>query len=214
MQLLTKLYQSLSEPDYFSIIQCHMQLDDVKGTSDLLKNLVNTDPYHILVAYQLSFDLEVNASQEYLLKILADIPSPAVVALPVVSTDPAAPVTTPVVAPVIVYTPQETAFIKIREILTGVLSIKLNLQFLSRNNHADLLYLKKSKLLESKSSMFHSAITFANAFMNAGTTSDEFLRSNLQWLALANNWSKFSATAALGVIHRVILTFLKLFIYF
>jgi len=40
--------------------------------------------------------------------------------------------------------------------------------------------------------------------MQAGTTSDEFLRQNLDWLSRATNWSKFSATAALGVIHKVI----------
>ena len=50
--------------------------------------------------------------------------------------------------------------------------------------------------------MYHSAVTFANAFANAGTTSDQFLRDNLDWLAKASNWSKFSATAALGVIHK------------
>jgi len=38
--------------------------------------------------------------------------------------------------------------------------------------------------------------------MNAGTTSDQFLRQNLDWLGRASNWSKFSATAALGVIHK------------
>lgn len=38
--------------------------------------------------------------------------------------------------------------------------------------------------------------------MHAGTTSDIFLRENLEWLGLASNWSKFSATAALGVIHK------------
>lgn len=38
--------------------------------------------------------------------------------------------------------------------------------------------------------------------MHAGTTFDGFLRDNLEWLALATNWAKFSATAALGVIHK------------
>lgn len=38
--------------------------------------------------------------------------------------------------------------------------------------------------------------------MHAGTTSDLFLRENLEWLGLASNWSKFSATAGLGVIHK------------
>lgn len=38
--------------------------------------------------------------------------------------------------------------------------------------------------------------------MHAGTTSDAFLRENLEWLGMATNWAKFSATAALGVIHK------------
>ena len=38
--------------------------------------------------------------------------------------------------------------------------------------------------------------------MSAGTTSDAFLRDNLEWLSRATNWAKFSATATLGVIHK------------
>lgn len=50
--------------------------------------------------------------------------------------------------------------------------------------------------------MYHSALTLSHAFMSAGTTSDAFLRQNLDWLGRASNWSKFTATAALGVIHK------------
>ena len=52
--------------------------------------------------------------------------------------------------------------------------------------------------------MYHSAVSFANAFMNAGTTSDQFLRDSMDWMARASNWTKFTATAQLGVIHRVL----------
>ncbi|XP_033126949.1 26S proteasome non-ATPase regulatory subunit 1-like [Anneissia japonica] len=38
--------------------------------------------------------------------------------------------------------------------------------------------------------------------MHSGTTSDAFLRDNLEWLARATNWAKFTATASLGVIHK------------
>jgi len=38
--------------------------------------------------------------------------------------------------------------------------------------------------------------------MHAGTTTDTFLRENLEWLSRATNWAKFSATAGLGVIHK------------
>lgn len=56
--------------------------------------------------------------------------------------------------------------------------------------------------LEARSSVYHVALTLQNAFMHSGTTSDVFLRENLEWLGLATNWAKFSATAALGVIHK------------
>merc|ERR1712168_1083978 len=38
--------------------------------------------------------------------------------------------------------------------------------------------------------------------MHSGTTHDQFLRDNLEWLSRATNWAKLSATATLGVIHR------------
>lgn len=56
--------------------------------------------------------------------------------------------------------------------------------------------------LEPRNSIYHTALTLQNAYMHSGTTSDIFLRDNLDWLAMASNWSKFSATAALGVIHK------------
>ena len=56
--------------------------------------------------------------------------------------------------------------------------------------------------LEDRYSIYHEAITFTNAFANCGTSSDKFLRENLDWLGRASNWAKFSTTAALGLIHR------------
>ena len=57
-------------------------------------------------------------------------------------------------------------------------------------------------MLEARSSAYHTALTLQNAFMHAGTMSDVFLWDNLEWLGKATNWAKFSATAALGVIHK------------
>jgi len=98
-------------------------------------------------------------------------------------------------------------FDRIRTILDGSETIRLNLEFLYRNNHTDLSILNKVRdSLEGRNSIFHTAVTFCNAFMNQGTTNDKFFRDNLEWLGKAVNWSKFSATAALGVIHRGNLT--------
>jgi 26S proteasome regulatory subunit N2 len=88
-------------------------------------------------------------------------------------------------------------------ILSGKTTIGMNLDFLFRSNKTDTVILNKIRdSLESRNSIFHSALTFANAYMHAGTTIDSFIRDNLEWLGRATNWAKFSATAALGVIHR------------
>ena len=53
-----------------------------------------------------------------------------------------------------------------------------------------------------RNSICHTATVIANSFMHSGTTTDTFLRDNLEWLGRATNWAKFSATASLGVIHK------------
>lgn len=91
----------------------------------------------------------------------------------------------------------------LNEILIGERSAELFLNFLSRANKTDQSILKVTKeSLEDRYSIYHSAITFTNAFANCGTTSDQFIRDNLDWLGRASNWAKFSATASLGLIHR------------
>ena len=96
---------------------------------------------------------------------------------------------------------------RLQHILSGEETVKLYHGFLQHANHADLAILKGSKdLLDAHYSAYHSGMSLSNAFMNAGTGSDKFLRDNLEWLAKASNWSKFTATAALGVLHKGSLT--------
>jgi len=81
--------------------------------------------------------------------------------------------------------------------------ISLYLEFLCRSNRTDLLLLTNmKKSVDQRHSLTHSAIVVAHALMSAGTTSDAFLRENLEWLSRATNWAKFTATATLGVIHK------------
>ncbi|OUC41644.1 Proteasome/cyclosome repeat protein [Trichinella nativa] len=68
------------------------------------------------------------------------------------------------------------------------------MQFLIKNNRADLQILKNIKDTV-RSSVCHTATVIANSIMYCGTTCDDFLSK-------ANNWSKFSAVASLGVIHK------------
>ncbi|MCL4127940.1 UNVERIFIED_CONTAM: hypothetical protein GTU68_019300 [Idotea baltica] len=90
---------------------------------------------------------------------------------------------------------------KLEKILSGEMMIEQHLQFLIANNHTDLLILKHTKEAV-RASVCHTATVIANAFMHCGTTSDQFLRDNLDWLSRATNWAKMTATASLGVIHR------------
>merc|ERR1719394_1259570 len=90
---------------------------------------------------------------------------------------------------------------KLVSILSGEKPIYLNLQFLIRNDHTDPLLLKQTKDAV-RVSICHTATVIANGLMHAGTTHDQFLRDNLDWLSRATNWAKMSATATLGVIHR------------
>uniref|UniRef100_A0A914HYK1 26S proteasome non-ATPase regulatory subunit 1 n=1 Tax=Globodera rostochiensis TaxID=31243 RepID=A0A914HYK1_GLORO len=38
--------------------------------------------------------------------------------------------------------------------------------------------------------------------MHCGTTCDDFLRENMDWISKATNWNKFNAVASLGLIHK------------
>ena len=182
--------------------------------SDMLAQLVKKgDPKSLAIAYQTAFDLYDNSTQEFLKKVREDLPKP-----------PAPPVEngekmeddnakdaketdallqdSPEKAESMSEEAQK-AFQSIGTILEGTKSIELDLEFLYRNNHTDMAILNKIKdSLEARNSIFHTAVTLANAFMHAGTTNDKFFRDNLEWLGKAVNWSKFTATAALGVIHR------------
>ncbi|WFD29209.1 proteasome regulatory particle base subunit [Malassezia sp. CBS 17886] len=189
LHLLVSLFQSLAQPDYFSIAQCYVFLNEPGLASDLLYALLqragdaglqNTaqDP-HILV-YQIAFDLVDSATQEF---------------LKIVQTDLRQKYARSADAP--------PGVAKVQHILSGEETIRLYREFLQHANHADLAVLKGTKdVLDAHYSAYHSAVSLSNAFMNAGTTSDQFLRENLDWLAKASNWSKFTATAALGVLNK------------
>lgn len=199
--------------------------------SNLIRQLVQRgDSKSLAVAYQISFDLYENGTQEFLGKVMEELPAeekseekPAANGdashkpraddagesdglLSNMDTSNEGPTISTVVSRTKQKAPSDEelkAFTQVREVLRGTKSIELNLEFLYRNNHADKNILNKIRdSLESRNSIFHTGVTFANAFMNAGTTNDTFFRENLDWLGKAVNWSKFTATAALGVIHR------------
>ncbi|KAI9647138.1 proteasome regulatory particle base subunit [Ciborinia camelliae] len=210
LRLILDLLNGIPTPDYFSIAKCVVYLNQDEEASTMLKRLVaKDDQTSTATAYQIAFDLYDNGTQEFLAKVMKSLPKKAAVAE--ASTEE------PTESDQLLgelnnqaggFT-EETSdehlkvYDSIRKILDGSETIRLNLEFLYRNNHTDLSILNKVRdSLEGRNSIFHTAVTFCNAFMNHGTTNDKFFRDNLEWLGKAVNWSKFSATAALGVIHR------------
>lgn len=180
-EVLLSLFELLLElhrdPDYFTIFKIIVQLNDSTLAARVFSTLVvDNKP---LVAYQGAFDLVSSASQE-----LLDNVTKALTADEKFDTSEPVPK-------------------RLLHILSGVPTCDLDITFLCKNKNVDISILNTSKsLLEGRNSIFHSAITFSNAYMHMGTTDDSFFRKNLEWLNKACNWSKFSATAALGVIHK------------
>uniref|UniRef100_A0A9J8D066 26S proteasome non-ATPase regulatory subunit 1 n=1 Tax=Cyprinus carpio carpio TaxID=630221 RepID=A0A9J8D066_CYPCA len=214
LRVLVKLYMNLEKPDFINVCQCLIFLDDPQAVSDILEKLVKDD--NLLMAYQICFDLYESASQQFLSSVIQNLrtvgtPIPAVPGSTNTGTVPTQEKDSDVMetedkagsspAGKTADSEPKDQNSKMIKILSGEMAIELHLQFLIRNNNADLMILKNTKDAV-RNSVCHTATVIANSFMHTGTTSDQFLRENLEWLARATNWAKFTATASLGVIHK------------
>ena len=236
LQLILDMLNEIPNPDYFAIARCVVYLNQHSMASNMLKQLIQKgDGRSLAIAYQLSFDLYENGTQEFLQKVMDDLPETEETEktdLPTMNGNAVRPATphpndnedaeeseqlltelqesagetqtsSVAIRPKPESEEEKKGFTSVKSILRGTKSIELNLEFLFRSSRSDKAILNKIRdSLEARNSIFHTSVTFANAFMNAGTTIDTFFRDNLEWLGKALNWSKFTATAALGVIHR------------
>lgn len=216
---LVKLYKGLSTPDFVQMSQCLIFLDEPLAVADVLEKLSNGSEADALMAYQIAFDMYESATQQFLSRVLAAVRRTAPIPIaekeekpkeesaeametddkPAEEKKEEAPASTKVLD-----TKQaqlQSRVEKLSTILSGDKPIYLHLQFLIRNDHTDPLILKNTKDAV-RVSICHTATVIANGFMHSGTTHDQFLRDNLDWLSRATNWAKLSATATLGVIHR------------
>ncbi|KAF3559813.1 hypothetical protein F2Q69_00011457 [Brassica cretica] len=174
LSLLVEVYQKLPSPDYLSICQCLMFLDEPQGVATILEKLLRSDSKDdALLALQIAFDLVENEHQAFLSSVRDRLPAPKTrpveVAQAVETTattnenlsgdvqmaddTPVTPAQTVVHETDPVDATYAERLTKIKGILSGDTSIQLTLQFLYIHNKA-------------------------------------------------TNWGKFSATAGLGVIHR------------
>ncbi len=166
-------------------------MDDYTAVANILKKLISSTSEHTLIAYQVGFDLHDRAPQHFLTAIRTDLAA--------TSTKSGS---TPLDNEKTEKSQYEERLEKLLSILSGQVTISLYVDFLFRHNHTDVQILKNIKGSFERNSILHSATITTNAYMHAGTTVDQFLRENLEWLGKASNWAKFSATASLGVIHK------------
>ena len=88
-------------------------------------------------------------------------------------------------------------------ILNGKFADELHHHFLKHNNNSDPLIIGNIKTSsDSKNSIIHEAIIISNSILQAGTTAQNFLVENLDWVAKASHWANFTSVASLGVINR------------
>ncbi|XP_058130098.1 26S proteasome non-ATPase regulatory subunit 1 [Anopheles ziemanni] len=219
LRCLVELYRNAGVPDYVNMCQCLIFLEDPLAVAEVLDGLTKETESSVLMAYQIAFDLYESATQQYLGQVLQALKATAPIPSALISnfkpqgttsteepaSDGAAPVEPKAERTLESLNEAEKVhqknIEKLASILSGEVTIELQLQFLIRSNHADLQILRATK--ESvRLSICHTATVIANTFMHSGTTSDQFLRDNLEWLARATNWAKLTATASLGVIHR------------
>jgi len=214
LRVLVQIYSNLANPDYVNVVQCLIYLDEPEQVAVVLENLIRSD--NCLMAFQLGLDLYESATQQFLLKVknllkaLITVPQPMDTGMDTASSSEVS------IDQIKLEKLDEhmvtegksklsedlKAYIeKLLVILSGEVTINSNMQFLIKNNHSDMLVLKTIKDVV-RNSICHTATVICNSLMHCGTTSDQFLRDNLDWLAKATNWAKFTATASLGVIHK------------
>eukprot|EP00268_Persea_americana_P033165 TRINITY_DN328_c0_g1_i6.p1 TRINITY_DN328_c0_g1~~TRINITY_DN328_c0_g1_i6.p1 ORF type:complete len:1072 (+),score=241.76 TRINITY_DN328_c0_g1_i6:176-3217(+) len=75
LRLLVKIYQRLPSPDYLSICQCLMFLDEPEGVANILEKLLQSGSKDdALLAFQIAFDLIENEHQAFLLNVRNRLP--------------------------------------------------------------------------------------------------------------------------------------------
>lgn len=214
LRTLVKLYKGLKTPDYVQMCQCLIFLDEPMAVADILEKLSKGSSADALMAYQIAFDMYESATQQFLSRVLAAIKKTAPAKQEEeaeekaegekMETDEKTEEEKPKQSEAKLTEEEkelQSRVEKLSSILSGEKPIYLHLQFLIRNDKTDPLILKNTKDAV-RVSICHTATVIANGYMHSGTTHDQFLRDNLDWLSRATNWAKLSATATLGVIHR------------
>jgi len=204
IRLLVQHHSSLEEPDYVFLGAAMQDLGLHKDGAAMLLGLAAGDERQGLLAVQLAFLFADAGDAQFAASVLADVEAMAVETEGFLNVDSAseAAVASALFPGKMAVAPASVE--KLRSILKpdGVFA-SLKADFLRDFSDSDALILKTFKLAidGNRNSVLHNALVVSHGFSNAGTASTQFLRDNLDWMAKASNWAKFTATASVGVVH-------------
>ena len=143
LRLLVGLFNDVKQPDFFAMARCYAYLNDVEATSTLVVDLISSSKS--LIAYQIAFDLADSATQEFLGKLSTAVQSSEKAIKWSAESAPTNGAMDTDDAPSR-DSSSHAQLQRVLRILTGEETIQLYLEFLYRNNHADLLVLKNTKV--------------------------------------------------------------------
>jgi len=216
---IISMHGKLGNKDLSAVVKCLIILDESDKAAEILTGLIKGSLDDVLMSYQIAFDIFEAEQQSFIFSLRKQLsitfnilPEKDILEQGDGNAGSLEPENVTEATALMQdadrdkrkeHSAEDMVASKIDSILSGEVPMELDRQFLARNNAVDFQILKNIKAsVEARNSMCHGAAVFANAIMNAGTTNDVFLRDNLDWLSRATNWSKFSATAGLGVIHK------------
>uniref|UniRef100_A0A914PME2 26S proteasome non-ATPase regulatory subunit 1 n=1 Tax=Panagrolaimus davidi TaxID=227884 RepID=A0A914PME2_9BILA len=208
LDVLLRLFSELEEPDFVSMCQCLIKLEKPGDVADILNRLetekTGDTTSESATENAASRTETTTAATTSSTSETTSSPTATTSAVTLKSADDSSSSTSggsESVETVPSGTMSSEVRDKLRSILRGEETIKHHMQFLIKNNHTDMLILKNIKD-SVRMACTHNGTVIANGLMHIGTTCDDFLRDNLEWISKATNWNKFNAVATLGLIHR------------
>jgi 26S proteasome regulatory subunit N2 len=210
-KLLLRLFLKNSNPDWSSITIIWAQSNNVAACSDAMSKLITAQDQWLQI-YQIAFDLYEIASQKFVADVRQtlnanDLGASDIEVRSAITIFDLADQTGPRIASK--RSRQDPEWGCHRQVPAQLHGQKPQDRYHHLPGyqgkpplHSDETNADCQDVLEDRYSIYHSAITFSQAYASCGTTNDTFMRANLDWLARSNNWSKFSATASLGLVHK------------
>jgi 26S proteasome regulatory subunit N2 len=207
MDVLTKAYGKLAEPDYSNMCFGFQYLNRPKDAAQALFTLIQGNQQNLLMAYQISFQLLETENQGFVLAVWSALETLVTPIVSPASSSAAADADSSAMDVVdeqkVLVADLKDRVQKLKKIFTEGFDVDLILNFLFKQSRTDPSILSAIKTaIEGRSNILHNACVVSHAYMNAGTTRDNFLRDNLDWLGKASNWAKFTVVGSIGVVHK------------